>query len=110
MCGQREEVLRRQMSVGRVTPAVRQPGASWSCGMVTLLMPLCQQSCVLGSCAGSDESSKCLKRKFKQLKFSSSCAYLRRIADPSDRLFFVQIRLDFKLVGGFFIPQGIIRR
>lgn len=40
--------------------------------------------------------------EFKQLKFSSSCAYLKRIADPSDKLLFVQIRLDFKLVGFFY--------
>lgn len=44
---------------------------------------------------------KGLEEKVKQLKFSSSCAYLKRIADPADRLFFVQIRLDFKLVGFF---------
>lgn len=44
---------------------------------------------------------KDLKEKAKQLQFSSSCAFLKRIADPADRFFVVRIRLDFKLVKFF---------
>lgn len=44
---------------------------------------------------------KDLKEEAKQLQYFSSCAFLKRIADPADRLFLVRIRLNFKLIKFF---------
>lgn len=68
--------------------------------IVTLLMPLCKQKlCCRELVLVPIKAAKDLKEKVKQSKFSSSCACLKRNADPTDKLFFVQIRLDFQLVG-----------